>query len=252
MQVTTSLFATIFALLALVAPFGTYAMQITTSAHLSTGNATIQCIPEVNDPTFLTFFLVNNNTAPVRLAENVASPTGAMTVFLPANATGDGWRILATSPTSSTPIIGASLPFTIAATVPVSKGSGPRGPAIIAAVAGGLIFFSLLVFALFYVRRRRQQHATGPVFNLEHAFPPEHTRSFSVASSRLEDTGKGTAIDIEQEKMQWEMQLEAQFARARAETPDVRRGATPTSRAPSASPPRMLQPQRAARRNGSF
>ncbi|KAJ7698861.1 hypothetical protein B0H16DRAFT_1644349 [Mycena metata] len=242
------MFATVFALLALVAPLGAQALQITTPTAVTTGNVTIECTKEVNDPAFLTLLLAKGNTTVLQLAANVVTATGQVTVSIPANATGDGWRIFAANPATNTPV-GVSPVFTIASAVPVPKGNGPRGPAVIAGVIGGLVVFSLLVFALFfYLRRRRQQFTTGPVFNLQHSFPPpEHTRSLSSTSSKG-DVEMGEVKDIEQEKIQWEMQLEAQFARARASTPDVpRRG---ISRDASATPPRvppMSLPKRAAR-----
>ncbi|KAJ7025565.1 hypothetical protein C8F04DRAFT_133621 [Mycena alexandri] len=254
MQVTTSSFATFFAFLALVAPLGTQALQITTPTAVTTGNVIIECTKEINDPASLTLFLVKNNTV-VQLADNVVTTTGKVTVSIPASATGDGWQIFAANPANNAQV-GVSTPFTIASAVPVPKGNGPTGPAVIAGVVIGLFFFSLLIFALFfYLRRRRQQFTTGPVFNLEHSFPPpEHTRSFSSTSSKP-DAEMGEVKDMEQEKIQWEMQLEAQFARARASTPDVPRGGTSMSRASSASPPRappMALPQRTAPRKERY
>jgi hypothetical protein len=140
---------------------------------------------------------------------------------------------------------------------------------IVGGVVAGIVGIGIVVFGLFiYVRRRRQQFA-GPTFNLEAGFPPQqqnHQRSVSSMSSGFADNGNKS---LELEKMQWEMELEEQFARARAGTPDIPRGGSPMPRAGSpasrgASPmPRgesplrnaalmPLVPQRAATRSTKY
>jgi hypothetical protein len=104
---------------------------------------------------------------------------------------------------------------------------------IIGAVIGSLVIFALLVLALFlYMRRRRQMFAAGPEFNLEASFPPRNeSNQFSRSSTSitLSDTNVKSSKSLETEKVEWEMELEEQFARARAATPDIR-GGTPASR----------------------
>ncbi|KAF7377813.1 hypothetical protein MSAN_00204800 [Mycena sanguinolenta] len=247
MQVTL-LFATFFAFLALAAPMATLAMQISVPTNITTGfDATIICTDDTNGASGpLTFFLVRNGTRDT-LAENPSSG-GNLTVMIPANATGDGWTIQATS--SNGEVVGTSSPFAILA--PPKTGRKSMAIPIIGAVFGSLIVFSLLVLALFlYIRRRRRQmFAAGPEFNLEASFPPRNGSnqfSRSSTSTALSDTNVKSSKSLETEKVEWEMQLEEQFARARAATPDIR-GGTPVSRmmtprAPPAPPGPHAQPE---------
>lgn len=137
--------------------------------------------------------------------------------------------------------------------------------AIIGGVVASVIGVAVIVFAVFYARRRRQQ-AAGPVYNLEMRSAPGpsaqyHARSFSSVSSASLEAGKNQSA-LEMEKMQWEMELEGQFARARAGTPDLPRSASPMPRGASpmlsgASPlrnpsPLPLTPQRAVTRHTNY
>jgi hypothetical protein len=74
---------------------------------------------------------------------------------------------------------------------------------------------ALAVFGVFLYLRRRRQRFAGPEFTVE--APPKHgqSRSFSSASEE--------SVDVEEKARQWEMELEGQFARARAGTPDIPR-----------------------------
>jgi hypothetical protein len=120
---------------------------------------------------------------------------------------------------------------------------------IVGAVVAAVIIVALLVLALFfYIRRRRRQLFAGPVFNLEASFPSrtqahQISRSFSSTSTGTTDTNIKPSKSLEMEKVEWETQLEEQFARARAATPDIR-GAMAT--------PSSLVPQRGPMRNPSY
>ncbi|KAJ7653256.1 hypothetical protein DFH06DRAFT_529869 [Mycena polygramma] len=242
MQVT-SLFATFFTFLALVAP--TLSMQIAVPTNVTTGNTTITCAAEATDPDgSLTFFLVRNTTVLNTLAENITK-SGPLAVNIPANATGDGWRILAK--TANGIQVGLSPAFFIASGSPHNGGARSAGP-VVGGVVAGVLVLSLLVFAFVYMRRRRHS-SRAPVFNLETGFPPPpHQNSFdSTTSTVMAESGSKA---IEMEKIQWERQLEEQFARARAATPDIR-GDSPMLRGTSPMP-MPIAPQRAARRNPSY
>jgi len=255
MQVT-SLFAIFFAFLTLVAPLATLAMQIAVPTNITTGNATIACTNDPTDPGgLLTFFLALNGTRKDTLRENITA-AGALTVTIPANATGNGWTIQATS--SDGTRVGISPVFEILApSQTVSKKS--MAIPIIGGVVAAVIIVSLLVLALFFYMRRRRQLIAGPEFDLEASFPPrdqshQMSRSFSSTSAGIvfADTGlKSSSKSMEMEKVEWETRLEEQFARARAATPDISRGATP---APRASPVPLvpLMPKRGPARNPSY
>jgi hypothetical protein len=248
MQVT-SLFAIFFAFLTLVAPLATYAVKITVPTNITTGNVTITCTTEETDPGgALTLFLVRNTTRET-LIQGVYAELGAVTVNIPANATGDGWTIQATLSDNVTNQVGLSLPFFIASP-PQNSGMSNAGP-VIGGVVAGVLTIALLVLVGFLYMRRRRKSFTGPEFNLEAAFPPpSHQRSFSsTASSAFADMNNKS---IEMEKIEWETQLEEQFSRARAATP-VSRGASPMLNGNSPRIPGLpLAPQRAARRNPSY
>ncbi|KAJ7139083.1 hypothetical protein C8R44DRAFT_763859 [Mycena epipterygia] len=210
------------------------------------------------DPSgFLTFYLVKNTTRDM-IAQNVDPDEGIVAVTIPANATGQGWMIEAW--TSDDAEAGASSPFSVAAASPPKPQGGmpSMAGAIIGGVVVSVIVVALIIFAVFYARRRRQQ-AAGPVFNLEMRSAPapsaqHHARSFSSMSSASLDPAKNQSA-LEMEKMQWEMELEGQFARARAGTPDIPRSASPMTR--GASPlrnasPLPLTPQRAVTRHTNY
>ncbi|KAJ7449305.1 hypothetical protein FB451DRAFT_755702 [Mycena latifolia] len=248
MQVT-SLFATFFALLSLVAPLATQALQITAPTNVTTLNVTISFTSDATDPPgFLTFFLVKNTTRDT-IAKGIDPAVGSINVTIPANVTGDGWTIQASTSDDSSESAGVSLPFSIAAAAPKAHGGMSAAGGIVGGVIAGIIGLALIVLAVFlYQRRRRQQHP-GTTFNLEAGFPPperNHQRSVSSMSDSFADT---TNKSIELDKIQWEMELEEQFARARAGTPDVPRNGSPMPRGASPlrnAPPMPLVPQRAA------
>jgi len=245
MQVT-SLFATFIGFLLLVAPLATQALQIITPTNITTGNATIAFTSEDTDSsTLLTFSIVKNATH-YTIAQGVGPAAGSVFVTIPANVTGAGWIIQASSSDGSVQAV--SLPFSIAAVSPPPHGGPSMAGAIIGGVAAGVIALGLIVFSVVFYTRRRQHQRTAPAFNLESGFLPrqQHTRSFSSMSSGLGKTESDTLDTgnkaLEMEKMQWEMELEEQFARARAGTPDVQRGASPMP----------LAPQRAVTRNTNY
>jgi hypothetical protein len=247
MQVT-SLFAVFFAFL--VAPLATLAMQIKLLPNITAdGNTTITCDTEATDPGGpLTFFLVRNETRQA-IAENVYAQAGTVTASRPANATGNGWIIQATSSNGTT--VGVSPVFSIFA--PAQTGKKTMAVPIVGGVIAAVIVVSLLVLALFIYMRRRRQRFVGPEFNLEANFPPRNqshqiSRSFSSTSTALTDPGVKSSKDLELEKVEWETRLEEQFARARAATPDIR-GATPLPRSMTPVP---LMPLRSATRNPSY
>ncbi|KAJ7695460.1 hypothetical protein B0H17DRAFT_1131502 [Mycena rosella] len=250
MQVTP-LFATFFALLSLVAPLATQALKITVPTNVTTRNVTIAFTREATDTDvgLLSFYLVKNTTRDI-LEENIDPGRGSIAVTIPANLTGAGWTIQAS--TFDDAQAGVSLPFSIGAATPPK----PKGMAvgIVVGVVAGVVAFALILLAVFlYFRRRRQQlPAANPAFNLEAAFPPRYTHQRSFSSASLEDTGNKS---LEQERMQWEMELEGQFARARAGTPDILRGGSPMPRGTSplrAPSPMLLAPQRAATRDTKY
>jgi len=225
----------------------TLALKITVPTDITTGNTTITCIPEDTDPSSaLTLFLVRNTTRDT-LAQGVSAQLGTVEVdvTIPADATGDGWTILAVTESDNVQTVGQSLPFLI--TDPTSKADGTRSNAgpVIGGVVAGVLAISLLVGAFIYMRRRRG-FAAGPEFNIEAGFPrPTHQGSFETTSTAFAEPADKS---IEMEKIQWEMQLEEQFARARAATPDISRGGSPMPRGASPVPPVPLVPQRAAKR----
>ncbi|KAJ6475726.1 hypothetical protein C8R47DRAFT_666301 [Mycena vitilis] len=241
MQVT-SLFATFFTFLVLVAP--TLSMQIAVPPNVTTGTTNITCAADATDPDgSFTFFLVRDNTTVSKLAENITK-SGSLPVNIPANATGGGWTILATANGAQ---VGVSPAFFIASGSPHNGGARSAGP-VVGGVVAGVLVLSLLVSAFVYMRRRRHS-SRAPVFNLETGFPPPvHQNSFdSTASTVMAESGSKA---IEMEKIQWERQLEEQFARARAATPDIR-GDSPMLRG-SSPMPMPIAPQRAAKRNPSY
>ncbi|KAJ6551664.1 hypothetical protein B0H19DRAFT_1073322 [Mycena capillaripes] len=221
-------------------------MQITVPTNITTGNTNITCSAESNDPNGpFTLFLVKDTLTRITLVQNFLGELDQVEVNIPANATGDGWTILATPSNNVQQPVGISLPFFIAA---ASQGKSSAGP-VIGGVVAGVLIISLLVLAGFIYMRRRRQTFAGPEFNLEAGFPrSKHQGSFDSTSTGLADTG-GQAIEME--KMQWEQQLEEQFARARAATPDIARGGSPMPRGMSPIP-MPLAPQRAATRNPSY
>ncbi|KAJ7248225.1 hypothetical protein B0H12DRAFT_722272 [Mycena haematopus] len=238
MQVT-SLFATFFTVLCrfltLVAPLTTLAMQISIPNNITTGsNATIICTDADDTSGPLTFFLVRNGTRDT-IAENALADVGTLTGTIPANATGDGWTIQATSFDGKQ--VGVSSAFSILASSETGKKS--MAVPIIGAVFAAVVVFSLLVLALFFYMRRRRQMRAIPEFNLEANFPPQNqthqiSRSFSSTSTVLPDNNVESK-SLEMDKVDWETQLEEQFARARAATPDIR-GATPAPRMTTPAP----------------
>lgn len=243
MQVT-SLFAIFFAFLTFAAPLATLAMQISLPSNITSGlNATITCT-DVGDATGpLTFFLVRNNETQATIAKNASAVSGTLTVAIPANATGDGWTIQASD---GKQVVGSSSPFAILA--PVQTGKKSMAVPIVGAVVATVIVVALLVLALFFYIRRRRQLFASPVFNLEASFPSrtqghQISRSFSSTSAGTTDTNIKPSKSLEMEKVEWETQLEEQFARARAATPDIR-GAMAT--------PSSLVPQRGPMRNPSY
>jgi len=235
MQVN-SLFATFFALLSLVAPLATQAFIITAPSNLTTGNNTISVTGEAADPTGpLTFLIVRNSSnAIVAQGVNTSADTSGIliAVTIPANISGDGWYIEALD--SSGAPVGQSQVFSVTDTSKPSSGAGRAG-AIVGGVIAGIVGVSLIVFLVF-LRTRRRPHVL--TFALEAGFP--QPRSSSVSS---EPDSASQSLEID--KMQWERQLEAQFARARAMTPDMQRSAS-LSRHPSPMP---LAPLRAVTRN---
>ncbi|KAJ7471268.1 hypothetical protein B0H11DRAFT_1376560 [Mycena galericulata] len=233
MQVT-SLFATFFAFLTLVVPLATQALQITVPSSLAPGNNTIKFTSEPSDSAeSLTFVLVKNATQET-VAQDVAPSAGTVTVTIPENTSGSGWSIQAFTD-EGTEKIGSSTFFEITSPTPSSMSNAG---VIVGGVCAAVVVVALIVLAVFlYTRRRRHERAaTSPTFNIEAGFPAprDHTRSLSSTSSGSEDA-ESKARDMETEKAQWEMQLEAQFARARAGTPDISRGLSPM-------PPRGASP----------
>jgi len=250
MQVT-SLFATFFAFLTFVAPLATQALQIITPTNITTSNVTIAFSSDTDPLGLLNLFLVRNTTRD-KIAAGIDPAAGAVAVTIPADLTGSGWTIQAF--TSDNILVSTSPLFSIVGSPPKATHGMSMAGGIVGGVVAGIVGLSLIVFGVFiYVRRRRQQFA-GPEFNLEAGFPPSqqmHERSVSSMSTGLGDSGNNS---LELEKMQWEMELEDQFARARAGTPDVARGASPMPR--GTSPPRgaplmPLVPQRATRNTKS-
>ncbi|KAJ7712905.1 hypothetical protein DFH07DRAFT_864021 [Mycena maculata] len=251
MQVT-SLFATIFAFLALVAPLATQALQINSPTSLTPGNTTITFTTDSSEAVGpLQFLLVENNgTRDATLATGIASNAGSVTVDIPANVSGTGWTIEAWMNQHK---LGQSALFSV--TSPTDSQGMSHAGEVVGGVVGAVIGVALIVLAVFiYTRRRHHQlAATGTTFNLEAGFPPprpRHERSFSSTSGGSVDGGNKL---LEMEKIQWEMELEGQFARARACTPDIPRGFSPL---PRASPPRNvalpLAPQRAVTRDTNY
>jgi len=196
----------------------------------------------------LDFYLVKNATSKL-IAPDVAPNAGSVTVAIPANISGTGWRIEACYTDQNAPI-GQSGLFAI---TPTKQEGMSNAGAIVGGVIGGVLGLALIVFVVFfYTRRRRQQiAAAAPTVDLETGLPPplyHHQRSFSSMSSNS-DADNVKAREMEAEKAQWELTLEEQFARARAGTPDISRGMSPMPRGispmPLRSPPRAVTtPQR--------
>ncbi|KAJ7148675.1 hypothetical protein C8R43DRAFT_514232 [Mycena crocata] len=240
MQVTT-LFATFFAFFTLIAPLAA-ALQITVPTNITTGNATLICTSDaVDPPRLLTFFIVKNTTA-IAIARGVDPTAATVAVTIPANISGN-WSIQAWTADNKVQA-GESRLFSLAPAPPPKSGMSMAG-SVVGGVVGGVIGVAFAVFGVFFYIRRRRQQAASPVFNLENGFPTpkleRHERSFSSTSSGLADTADNK---LEMEKMQWEMELEEQFARARAGTPDVARGISPAPVPHSALPPRGISPLR--------
>jgi hypothetical protein len=236
MQVN-SLFATFFAFLSLVAPLATQAFTITTPSNLTTGNNDISVTREAADPAGPLTLLIVRNSSTATIAQGVnASASGIpIVVTIPANISGDGWYILAID--SSDAPVGQSQVFSVTDTSKPSSGAGMAGT-IVGGVIAGVAGVSLIVLLAFLRTRRRRQQSPGLTFALEAGFPQPRPSS---VSSEPDSASQSLEID----KMQWEQQLEAQFARARAMTPDMQRSAS-LSRHPSPMP---LAPLRAVTRN---
>ncbi|KAK7052404.1 hypothetical protein R3P38DRAFT_2860122 [Favolaschia claudopus] len=245
MQVT-SLFAMFFAFLSFLAPLATLAMQITIPTNATSGsNSDISwAIEPADDLTgFISFVLAQGSTR-TSLAANVNPTPGFVRVNIPTSASGDGWRVLALS--SDGAQVGVSPSFSIFS-IPKNAGQSMAAP-VIGGVIAGVLALGLLVFGLFFYMRRRRQRIAGPEFNLEASFPQRHqpSGSFSTMSTAHGDAAKAPQM-IEMEKVEWETELEEQFARARAATP-ISRGPTPALRNASPSP-MPLVPQRGPTRN---
>ncbi|KAJ6617545.1 hypothetical protein B0H10DRAFT_2032887 [Mycena sp. CBHHK59/15] len=209
MQVT-SLFATLFGFLSLVAPLTTLALQITAPTTLRLLEI------EDSDPSGpLTFYLAKNGTLEV-ITSGVDPAAGSVVAALPTNVSGDGWTVQATTPSSNVPF-GSSAPiFITAASTPQSTKGMSNAGVVVGGVAAAIVALALLVLGAFiYARRRRRQ----PVFSVE--APPQHSQQHSRSfSSTNTVTANDAGMSLELDKVQWEMALEAQFARARAGTPD--------------------------------
>ncbi|KAJ7061972.1 hypothetical protein C8F01DRAFT_1135962 [Mycena amicta] len=200
---------------------------------LTTGNNTISCTVEPSDAAgLLTFFIARNSTKVVIAQDVSAEPhpdAVPVLVTIPSGISGNGWQILAERPDSS--IVAQSLPFQVRDTPDGERGGG----AVIGGVIAGVVGLALLVLLFFIFLRRRQRHAShGPTFDLESAFTQaalerDHSRSLSESATEPEARSNWTEVD----KMEWERELEDQFARARAGTPSLPRGATPSPLPPS-------------------
>ncbi|KAF7303703.1 hypothetical protein MIND_00599700 [Mycena indigotica] len=239
MQVN-SLCVAIFSFLFFFAPLVTRALIITApSSGLVKGNNTISYTLQASDAVgLLTFFLARNSTSAIIAKDVLTRPISSavpIPVIVPAGISGDGWRILAVN--SDNTIIGQSSPLQVRNT-PDSERKRVDG-AVIGGVVAGVLVLAILMLVLFIFWRRRHQRQLGPTFDLETAFAEarmerDRSRSFSGSVNEVEMGRKWTEAD----KVEWERELEDQFARARAGTPSAMlRGLAP------------LRPQRAVVRN---
>ncbi|CAK5274314.1 unnamed protein product [Mycena citricolor] len=225
----TSLFLALLVFLISSASTGRALLISPPTKAVAGSNATVLCTVETGESIDgLTFYLTNNVTRDALATTVLTTDPIQLLVNIPSGLSGKGWKISAVDAANPDALVGQSAAFSI--TSPPNPG---HLALIISVVLSVIVLVGLVAIGLLVRRRRQQQRAAAPTFNIETGMVSAlgHRHIPSTASSRSVESPKQS---LEQEKLRWEQQLDAQFARARAGTPDISRGPSRED-----SPPRV-------------
>ncbi|KAF7304281.1 hypothetical protein HMN09_00829600 [Mycena chlorophos] len=228
-----ALFAIIFCFfVAFVSPFAQALTIAAPSSGLTTGNGTISCTVTTSDTAESLSFFIQRNSTRLLIAQDVAATPAAnavsVPVVVPSGVSGGGWVILAAASNNPSNILAESGPFEIRETAQTQR----MGAAVVGGVIIGVVLFALLVLGGFMYFRRRQRRLHGPTnpnaIDLEAAMAQarDHSRSFSREEAAAKESNKWS----EEDKVEWERELEEQFARAQSRNARCFSWADPTGR----------------------